>query len=229
MAPQLYTTIYKEQFRLPGKVKRTELRPTSAHRRNNPQPRQDFLFPHSLQKSYKPTCALSQPLTQVGIGGPFFPPLRHFSFHNPVTACLETSLTSNNAGKAQHMPPVSAGKTQSLPSADMMQKLQLARHRAGPGIQHHTTLKNPLKTVDNQRNVNSLTALQLVQQAGPQLQTRPQTTAAAPTRLERTQFRKCCSKSSLDYSGCYSCFHVVRPYQAGHYIIHPEFVSESLY
>lgn len=30
-------------------------------------------------------------------------------------------------------------------------------------------------------------------------------------------------------SGCYSCFHVVKPYQAGHYIIHPEFVSESLY
>ncbi|XP_077412252.1 uncharacterized protein LOC144042980 [Vanacampus margaritifer] len=27
-------------------------------------------------------------------------------------------------------------------------------------------------------------------------------------------------------SGCYSCFHVVKPYQAGHYVIHPQFVSE---
>lgn len=38
MAPQLYITMYKEQFVSPGRVKRAELRPTSAHRRNNPQP-----------------------------------------------------------------------------------------------------------------------------------------------------------------------------------------------
>ncbi|KAJ3602106.1 hypothetical protein NHX12_017259 [Muraenolepis orangiensis] len=29
-------------------------------------------------------------------------------------------------------------------------------------------------------------------------------------------------------SGGYSCFNVVRPSQAGHFIIHPEFVSENL-
>lgn len=39
MAPQLYVTMYKEQFASPGRVKREALRPTSAHRRNNPQPR----------------------------------------------------------------------------------------------------------------------------------------------------------------------------------------------
>lgn len=39
MAPQLYITMYKEQFASPGRVKREQLRPTSAHRRNNPQPR----------------------------------------------------------------------------------------------------------------------------------------------------------------------------------------------
>lgn len=38
MAPQLYITMYKEQFSSPGRVTRTQLRPTSAHRRNNPQP-----------------------------------------------------------------------------------------------------------------------------------------------------------------------------------------------
>lgn len=39
MVPQLYITVYNEQFRSPGTVKRAQLRPTSAHRRNNPQPR----------------------------------------------------------------------------------------------------------------------------------------------------------------------------------------------
>lgn len=39
MAPQLYITAYKEQFASPGRAKREQLRPTSAHRRNNPQPR----------------------------------------------------------------------------------------------------------------------------------------------------------------------------------------------
>lgn len=39
MAPQLYMTMYREQFVSPGRVKREQLRPTSAHRRNNPQPR----------------------------------------------------------------------------------------------------------------------------------------------------------------------------------------------
>lgn len=39
MAPQLYITMYKEQFASPRGAKRAQLRPTSAHRRNNPQPR----------------------------------------------------------------------------------------------------------------------------------------------------------------------------------------------
>lgn len=39
MSPQLYVTVYEEQFASPGPVRREQLRPTSAHRRNNPQPR----------------------------------------------------------------------------------------------------------------------------------------------------------------------------------------------
>uniref|UniRef100_A0AAV2M5P5 Uncharacterized protein n=1 Tax=Knipowitschia caucasica TaxID=637954 RepID=A0AAV2M5P5_KNICA len=44
-------TVYQEQFSSPGRVFRTEARPTSAHRRNNPQPKRDFLFPRSLKPS----------------------------------------------------------------------------------------------------------------------------------------------------------------------------------
>ncbi|XP_072517356.1 uncharacterized protein [Salminus brasiliensis] len=37
------------------------------------------------------------------------------------------------------------------------------------------------------------------------------------------------SKSTPDSSGGYSCFHVVKPYKAGYYTIHPEFMSEWLH
>ncbi|XP_041836783.1 uncharacterized protein LOC121636985 [Melanotaenia boesemani] len=181
MVPQLYITMYNEQFRSPGRVKRTELRPTSAHRRNNPQPR--------------PTC-------------------------------------TENAGKPQHMPAVNGSTAQDLPSAEGVQKLQLMEFPAGTDIQLSTTLRNPPKIMDNQRNASPLSALQLMQQAGAHLRSRPQTSnlPAAARRFHQPQYRRCCSNSTLDYSsGCYSCFQVVRPYQAGHYIIHPEFVSESLY
>ncbi|XP_077104196.1 uncharacterized protein LOC143757094 [Siphateles boraxobius] len=39
--------------------------------------------------------------------------------------------------------------------------------------------------------------------------------------------RRSRSKSTADYSEGHSCFHVVKPYKVGHYIIHPEFVSEA--
>ncbi|CAL8381038.1 unnamed protein product [Boreogadus saida] len=34
--------------------------------------------------------------------------------------------------------------------------------------------------------------------------------------------------NTLDSCAGYSCFNVVKPFQAGHFIIHPEFVSENL-
>ncbi|KAJ7999818.1 hypothetical protein DPEC_G00198360 [Dallia pectoralis] len=37
------------------------------------------------------------------------------------------------------------------------------------------------------------------------------------------------SNTRLDSCGGYSCFNVVKPSQAGHYIIHPEFMSESVH
>ncbi|GAA6222272.1 uncharacterized protein LOC118309495 isoform X2 [Lates japonicus] len=230
MVPQLYITVYKEQFASPGRTKREQLRPTSAHRRNNPQPRPDFLFPRSLQPNYRSTRAQPHPLPPADVGRPLFPPVRHLSFHSPVTTCPDYYLKTAEAGKPQHMPPINPAAQQALPSADRLQKLQLTEPPAGAGIQLHAALKNPQRRTDYQRNLHPLSAQQPRQHAGTQLRTRPQTSnpPAAQHHFPRTEYHRSRSNSTLDYSGCYSCFHVVKPYQAGHYIIHPEFVSECL-
>ncbi|XP_074507211.1 uncharacterized protein LOC141777128 [Sebastes fasciatus] len=218
MAPQLYLTMYKEQFASPGTMKREQLRPTSANRRNNPQPRPDFLFPWSLQPNYRSRRTPPQTSPSVDTGRPLFPPVRHISFHSPVTTCPDN--------KPNHMPPVNPSTVPALPSADGLQKLQLTEPPSGSRFKLHAALKNPART-GYQRIVHPLTAQQLRQHAGAQLQTRPQT-SNPQHYFPRTQYWRSSSGSSQDFSGCYSCFHVVKPYQAGHYIIHPEFVSECL-
>ncbi|XP_039654528.1 uncharacterized protein LOC120557901 isoform X2 [Perca fluviatilis] len=210
MAPQLYITMYKEQFASPGRPKREQLRPTSAHRRNNPQPRPDFLFPRSLQANYRSCRTL--PHSPVDIGRPLFPPVKNVSFQSPVTTSPHNYLNTANTGKPNRMPPVNPSTVQAPPSADGLQKLQLNEPPAG--FKLHAALKNPAR-MDYQRNVHPLSAQQLRQHAGAQIRTRPQT-SNPQHHFPGTQYR----------SGCYSCFHVVKPYQAGHYIIHPEFVSE---
>ncbi|XP_035857698.1 uncharacterized protein LOC116034497 isoform X2 [Sander lucioperca] len=210
MAPQLYITMYKEQFASPGRPKREQLRPTSAHRRNNPQPRPDFLFPRSLQANYRSCRTL--PHSPVDIGRPLFPPVKHLSFHSPITTFPHNYLNTANTGKPNRMPPVNPSTAQAPPSADGLQKLQLNEPPAG--FKLHAALKNPAR-MDYQRNVHPLSAQQLRQHAGAQIRTRPQT-SNPQHHFPGTQY----------WSGCYSCFHVVKPYQAGHYIIHPEFVSE---
>ncbi|XP_039468762.1 uncharacterized protein LOC120440404 isoform X3 [Oreochromis aureus] len=226
MVPQLYITVYNEQFRSPGTVKRAQLRPTSAHRRNNPQPRADFLFPRSLQSNNRSAHALLHPLPPVDFGRPLFPPVRHFSFHGPVTTCSDSYL--NTTDKTQHMPPVNPSTVQAMPSADKLQKLQPTEPTASTDIHLSTALKSPHSRLGYQKHVHPLSTQQLRQNTAAPLQTRAQT-PAAPRSFARTKYQRCCSNSSRDNSGCYSCFHVVKPYQAGHYIIHPEFVSESLY
>ncbi|KAM7005609.1 uncharacterized protein LKV04_002317 isoform 1-T1 [Tautogolabrus adspersus] len=215
MAPQLYLTMYKEQFASPGRTKREQLRPTSAHRRNNPQPRPDFLFPRSLQPNYRSHRTPPHPSPPADTGRPLFPPVRHLSFHSPGTTCPNNyPNTVDTDHKPNHMPPV--GQPSSvpvLPSADREQSLHLTEPPVDSGFKFNTSLKNPARL-----------------HASTQIRTRPKTSnPLAPQHLFlQTQYRRSRSSSMLDYSGCYSCFHVVRPYQAGHYIIHPEFVSECL-
>ncbi|CAK6958256.1 uncharacterized protein LOC122864312 [Scomber scombrus] len=220
MAPQLYITMYKEQFTSPCGAKRAQLRPTSAHRRNNPQPRPDFLFPRSLQPTYRSSQTMD-------IGRPLFPPVKQLSFHNPFRT--DNSLNTVDTTKVQHMPPVNTSTAHVLPSADGLHTLQLTETPAGTGTQLYAAWKNPPR-MDYQRNAHPLSAQQHRQYAGPHLRARPQTSnlLASQHHLPRAQYRMSRSNTVLDYSGCYSCFHVVKPYQAGHYIIHPEFVSECL-
>ncbi|KAK5912857.1 hypothetical protein CesoFtcFv8_002688 [Champsocephalus esox] len=212
MAPQLYLTMYKEQFASPGTAQRELLRPTSAHRRNNPQPRPDFLFPKSLQSNYRSHRIFPHPSPPADIGRPLFPPVRHLSFHSPVVTCPDNYLIT---GKPNLMPPVNHSPAQALPSADALRKLQLTEPPSGTEFKLHAAWKKPTA-----RAVYPLSAPQLRQHAGAQLRTRPQTTNPQYHSLRRS--------SSQNNSGCYSCFQVVKPYQAGHYIIHPEFVSECL-
>ncbi|KAK9529343.1 hypothetical protein VZT92_013444 [Zoarces viviparus] len=214
MAPQLYLTMYKEQFASPGRAKREQLRPTSAHRRNNPQPRPDFLFPRSLQSNYRSRRSPSHPSPPVDGGRPLFPPVRHVSFHSPLTTHPDNYL--NTVDKPNHMPPVSPSTVQALPSAGGLRTRQLTEPPSDTGFKLHPALENPTRT-SYQRNVHPLSAQQLRQHAAAQLRTRPQT-SNPQHHFPRTQYR----------SGCYSCFHVVKPYKAGHYIIHPDFVSECL-
>ncbi|KAM7401796.1 hypothetical protein PAMP_017075 [Pampus punctatissimus] len=151
MAPQLYITMYKEQFASPGRAKRAQLRPSSAHRRNNPQPRPDFLFPRSLQPSYRSSHT-------VDSGRPLFPPVRHLSFHSPVKTCPDNSLnTVETMEKVQHMPPVNPAAAQALPSADGLHKQQPP---VSTDTQLRAALKNPPR-MDYQRYFQPLSAQQL--------------------------------------------------------------------
>ncbi|KAJ8346084.1 hypothetical protein SKAU_G00302770 [Synaphobranchus kaupii] len=78
MSVQFSTSTYKEEFRSPARGKPTRPRPSSAHRRNNPHPRPDFLLPRRLQTG----CGARQialPQTPLDYGTRFFPPLRHLS------------------------------------------------------------------------------------------------------------------------------------------------------
>ncbi|KAI4827926.1 hypothetical protein KUCAC02_031283 [Chaenocephalus aceratus] len=172
MAPQLYLN-YVQRAVLPLLAQQNEkqLRPTSAHAGNNPQPRPDFLFPKSLQSNSRSHRIFPHPSPPADIGRPLFPPVRHLSFHSPVVTCPDNYLIT---GKPNLMPPVNPSPAQALPSADALQKLQLTEPPSGTEFKLHAAWKKPTA------------------------------------------------------SGCYSCFQVVKPYQAGHYIIHPEFVSECL-
>ncbi|KAL6111788.1 uncharacterized protein ACO6RY_08689 [Pungitius sinensis] len=208
MAPQLYLTMYKEQFAPPGTAIREQLRPTSAHRRNNPQPRPDFLFPRNLQCNLRSRSTLPHASPSADGGqGPLFPPVRHVSFHSPLTTCPDYLTTVD---QPNHHPSARPSTVQALPPAGQLHNLQLTEAPSDTGFKLQTT-----SGMSYQRNVYPLSAQQQRQHGGAQLRTRPQT-INPQHHFPRTQYR----------SGCYSCFHVVKPSEAGHYIIHPEFVSE---
>ncbi|KAG7254416.1 hypothetical protein CRUP_013837, partial [Coryphaenoides rupestris] len=131
MSPQLLVSTYSEQFVHPGRGRTARPRPTSAHRRNNPHPRPDFLVPLRLLSSTR--SAGSNPTahtTTPSVGRPLFPPVRYLSFQ-------ETRPDNNGqTGKLPpHMPFI--GSSATLPSAGRLQKLQPTT--AGMGYPVHTS------------------------------------------------------------------------------------------
>ena len=108
-------------------------------------PLQDFLFPRSLQPNYKSCRTLPPPSAPVDADRPLFPPVRHLTFHSPVTAYPDNHLNTVDTDKPNHMPPVNPSTAQALPSADGVQKLQLTEPPAGPGFELHPALKNPAR------------------------------------------------------------------------------------
>lgn len=108
-------------------------------------PIQDFLFPRSLQSNYSSHSTRPHPSPPVDTGRPLFPPVRHLSFHSPVTTCPENDLKAMNPGKSNQMPPVNPSKVQALPSADGLRKLQLVEPLPGPGYKLYAALKNPVR------------------------------------------------------------------------------------
>ncbi|KAJ8260811.1 hypothetical protein COCON_G00165340 [Conger conger] len=79
MSVQFRTSTYTEEFRCPPRGKPARPRPCSAHRRNNPHPRPDFLFPRRLQTGYG-AWQTAPAQTSLHYGSRLFPPLRHVSF-----------------------------------------------------------------------------------------------------------------------------------------------------
>ncbi|XP_056131317.1 uncharacterized protein LOC130108427 isoform X2 [Lampris incognitus] len=227
MVPQLLISTYSEQFGSPGRGRPARPRPSSAHRRNNPHPRPDFLFPRRLQAQ-----TVSHPVPPVSTSRPLFPPVRHLSFHSPGGK-PENTLNAADTGGTPFTPAVRTSTTHALPSADALQKVQLTNPSDHADILLQTHPRNPLRHFqqrpDDLKNVRNHSAggLRQFMAINPQMGLQTRNPPAAPHHLPHTQPWRSRSNITLDSCG-YSCFHVVNPFQAGHYIIHPEFVSEFL-
>ncbi len=103
---------------------------------------QDFLFPRNLQSNYRPLRTLPHLSPPVNSGRPLFPPVKHLSFHSPVTTCLDNYPNAVDTGKPNHTPSVNPSAVQALPSADRLQQSQLTEPPVGPGLKLYTALKD---------------------------------------------------------------------------------------
>lgn len=106
-------------------------------------PYQDFLFPRNLQSNYRSHRMLPHASPPVDSGRPLFPPVRHLSFHSPLTTCPDNYLNTVDTSKPKHMSTVKPSSVQPLPSADGLQQLQLTEPPVGSRLKLHTMLKSP--------------------------------------------------------------------------------------
>ncbi|KAL2099569.1 hypothetical protein ACEWY4_003963 [Coilia grayii] len=222
MSPQLHLSTYSEEFNPPGHrraARPSQARPSSAYRRNNPHPRPDFLFPRKPQTGRGPRplqqvmapLALLTPVAQVA---PLFPPVRHMSVQCPEDTPAHAQAKQKAADKeVPHKATFHSPKVCVLPPADWLSKPQL--------------LDVPAREKQNQsflqRKQGKFTGKE-AQRRGQIME--PHITPSVQTFRAFAHYSRTNSKATADASGGHSCFHVVKPYKASFYVIHPEFVSE---
>ncbi|XP_042567460.1 uncharacterized protein LOC122134785 [Cyprinus carpio] len=206
MGPQLhFSSTYSEEFSYPARGKPARPRPSSAYRRNNPHPRPDFLMPRMLQTGYgsRKHFQTTTPPTS------FLPPVRHISVQYPDVQTAHGQLMQTSSQKDSKPPEVSSAVC-TLPPAAWLLKPQQTNFA-------HATVTNTQGKYSDTDRIRS--ALNQRMDIMPSLK---------PFRHQVTHHhRRPHSKFTIDRSEGRSCFHVVKPYKGGHYIIHPEFVSEA--
>ncbi|KAL7854082.1 hypothetical protein AOLI_G00209260 [Acnodon oligacanthus] len=219
MAPQLQLSTYSEEFSYPAQAKTIRPRPTSAHRKNNPHPRPDFLLPRKLQTGYGHRTMF--PTTAPPNNAPLFPPVRHVSVQCPDGKIPQTHPVLNPS----HSDSQAAEGT--VPSAGWLPKPQPANttrvHQSRSSDRNMQSAVFITSVDIRVPNVQSEQPLKLKEQHAMKL-----SSSIPPIRPFKPQltYSRPRSKSTPDSSGGYSCFHVVKPYKAGYYIIHPEFLEE---
>ncbi|XP_062411228.1 uncharacterized protein LOC134101518 [Sardina pilchardus] len=223
MSPQLHLSTYSDEFSPSGRWRAAQPsrpRPSSAHRRNNPHPRPDFLFPRKPQtgRGPRPPQQATAPLTLVtpaAHGAPLFPPVRHTSVQCPAEDMPAHIQARQKAADKEVLQKVAlhTPKVCVLPPADWLSKV--------PSTDAPFKEKQP--TSSPQRKQGKFAGAE-AQRRGQVMD--PHIISSLQTVRPPAQFSRSNSKTSSDSSGGHSCFHVVKPFKASFYIIHPEFVSE---
>ncbi|XP_063067023.1 uncharacterized protein LOC134458556 [Engraulis encrasicolus] len=217
MSPQLHLSTYSEEFNPRGcwrAARPSQVRPSSAYRRNNPHPRPDFLFPRKPQtvRGSRPLQQVMTPLAPLALVAPvapLFPPVRHMSVQCPEDMSAQAKQKAD-----KEVPPKVAflsPKACVLPPADWL-------------------CKPPPDVVIREKHQSSLQRKQ-GKFTGKEVQRRaqvmdPHMAPSLQALRPLVQYSRTNSKATADASGGHSCFHVVKPFKASFYIIHPEFVSE---
>ncbi|XP_056302922.1 uncharacterized protein LOC130215060 [Danio aesculapii] len=201
MGPRLnFSSTYSEDFSYPARVKPIGPRPSSAYRRNNPHPRPDFLMPRAPQTGYG--SRKHSQSTSVS----FLPPVRHISVQYPDVQTVH-GQPIQGLQKDCKAPEVSSAVC-TLPPAARLLKPQRNFNAIITNAQGKYSDTDRIKSAWNQ-----------------QMEIKP---SLKPFKHQITHHnRSSLSKSATDCSEGHSCFHVVKPYKVGHYIIHPQFVSEA--
>ncbi|CAL8402720.1 unnamed protein product [Arctogadus glacialis] len=121
----------------------------------------------------------------------------------PPVRYLSFQETRPDNGQTRKLPRVSfIGSPATLPSAGRFQKIQSTA--AGIDNQAYPSIIRQMSASNSQRRLQSTNS---------------------PTAQHNHKPQPYWRSNTLDSCAGYSCFNVVKPFQAGHFIIHPEFLK----